>query len=688
MKTPSSKPVISSNTLGSVRDNIIHKIASEEIPIMVHAYRPESKGSPLGPPPKAAYTIRRQEASTRSEIVREVEPLILALNDQDGRLRAKAASILGELRDSRAVEPLIRSLKDSDSEVRQQAILALGKIGDVQAAGALLEALKDDSQLVRNCADSSVRWGAADALGSAFSQVPSKDQAWQDLHKLTQDEDHSVRGAAARVLGSAFSQVPDKDQAWQDLIRLTQDEDSSVRWGAADALGSAFSQVPSKDQAWQDLHKLTQDEDHSVRGAAAGVLGSAFSQVPDKDQAWQDLHSLTQDENSNVRMYAYHSLGRASVLKVTEADDNLTLRRELENAVAYFEKSTQEASFSNPSKFCYPFYRTYLAITFQEAEEDEVQKYLEEARKAVGGSESKDKLFKSVQNLASALQESRRLKYRPIQDAVSELNAYCEFCYKTAEHMAAAEDRAPVAVKLMKKCNPLIEDRMQATIAEIREKAKHVCQATSGKGSDYETLGVDINRAASSLSIEDITKTQRCVSRIALQLKEFCRLLPPGKKELVCDAIKEIFLADEFSNKLEKIELALTYVSSAIEAPLQAKSFSKYLDESQVNSVEAAVQRVLEKKGIDDLQLKQIIERLESTISEIEEKQIDNPSLKGDVEEVSRYLEEYNLDLEQKLKVTIPLIPILLAYQEVNELKSAANLRIAWNKLTRSSLPG
>ena len=38
-----------------------------------------------------------------------------------------------------------------------------------------------------------VRWKAADALGTVFSQVPDKDQAWQDLLSLTQDEDFGVR---------------------------------------------------------------------------------------------------------------------------------------------------------------------------------------------------------------------------------------------------------------------------------------------------------------------------------------------------------------------------------------------------------------------------------------------------------------------------------------------------------------
>jgi HEAT repeat protein len=93
-----------------------------------------------------------------------------------------------------------------------------------------------------------MRWRAAGALGSAFGHIPDEhiDQAWKDLHDLTQDQDNLVREGAAEALGSAFGHIPDKhkDQAWEDLIKLTQDQDSDVRWKAAEALGSAFGHIP------------------------------------------------------------------------------------------------------------------------------------------------------------------------------------------------------------------------------------------------------------------------------------------------------------------------------------------------------------------------------------------------------------------------------------------------------------
>jgi len=167
----------------------------------------------------------------------------------------------------------------------------------------------DDLHRLTNDEDSDVRSSAAEAFGSAFSQLPDKQQAWNDLLRLANDKYRSVRSSAASALGSSFSQLPDKQQAWDDLHRLTNDESRNMRLVVAYVLGSSFSQLPDKQQAWNDLHKLTNDEDSDVRYSAASALGSSFSQLPDKQQAWDDLHKLTNDESWNVRFVVAYVLG-------------------------------------------------------------------------------------------------------------------------------------------------------------------------------------------------------------------------------------------------------------------------------------------------------------------------------------------------------------------------------------------
>lgn len=75
--------------------------------------------------------------------MREVEPLINALNDEDTYVRILAATALGEIQDARSVEPLITLLADNSSGVREAAATALGKLKDAKAVEPLIVTLKD-----------------------------------------------------------------------------------------------------------------------------------------------------------------------------------------------------------------------------------------------------------------------------------------------------------------------------------------------------------------------------------------------------------------------------------------------------------------------------------------------------------------------------------------------------------------
>jgi hypothetical protein len=250
-------------------------------------------------------------------------------------------------------------------------------------------------------------------------------------------------------------------------------------------------------------------------------------------------------------MYSYHSLGRASVFKATEASDKDTMEKELEADVAYFKKSSQQRT-SGPSMFCYRFYRSYLAITFHEAKEDEVQRYLTEAKEVIGGSESKDDLLKAVENLAGALQESQRLKDRSIQDVASELNAYRWYCDKAAELMDAVEGKAPAAVKLMRKCNPVLDDRIKATIEEIQKKAR--------------LISPEIEREARCLSLGDPIKVRQCSMRMVTTVRALCSRLPEGMKQSTLNILDDIEKDEDLSIILGKIELAMAYTLPTIDA--------------------------------------------------------------------------------------------------------------------------
>jgi cyclophilin family peptidyl-prolyl cis-trans isomerase/HEAT repeat protein len=83
--------------------------------------------------------------------------LVRLLNDQEARVRRRAALAIGRVGLSEGVEPLIKLLDDSEIEVRQMAAFGLGLIGDRSARPALLAALKDSQPVLQG--------RAAEALG-------------------------------------------------------------------------------------------------------------------------------------------------------------------------------------------------------------------------------------------------------------------------------------------------------------------------------------------------------------------------------------------------------------------------------------------------------------------------------------------------------------------------------------------
>src|SRR3989304_624088 len=187
--------------------------------------------------------------------------------------------------------------------------------------------------------------------------------------------------------------------AYQSKIhKMAWSKDMEERKTAAWKLRNNFDNLPDKKQAWDDLHCLTSDNEIYVRRFAIDALDWAFPHVPDKKKAWEDLIRLTSDTDSGVRIAANHSLGRVSIFRASEADE-YGFKREMEDALGFFEKASKEATYFNPAKFCLPFYRSFYALAFKKEEaEAEVHRYLSEAKNAVQDSKSKKMLLEAVEN--------------------------------------------------------------------------------------------------------------------------------------------------------------------------------------------------------------------------------------------------------------------------------------------------
>jgi HEAT repeat protein len=85
-----------------------------------------------------------EEESTRDEKYKERFTYFLGLlSSKNPGDRWRAIEVLARTRDERAIEPLIAALEDEDWRVRQKAAWALGYLGDPRALTPLRRALGD-----------------------------------------------------------------------------------------------------------------------------------------------------------------------------------------------------------------------------------------------------------------------------------------------------------------------------------------------------------------------------------------------------------------------------------------------------------------------------------------------------------------------------------------------------------------
>jgi len=148
---------------------------------------------------EAWYWVARKEWEKAINLGSEaVEPLIIALKDENSFVSDKAAEALGEIGDKRAVEPLVAfALQDKGVNVNTYAVRSLGKIGDTGAVEPFITALKEGDK-EQSWKSWVLRVKAAEALGEigdARAVEPLIDALSEDL-----DYRFEVRLSAAKAL--------------------------------------------------------------------------------------------------------------------------------------------------------------------------------------------------------------------------------------------------------------------------------------------------------------------------------------------------------------------------------------------------------------------------------------------------------------------------------------------------------
>ncbi len=107
------------------------------------------------------------------------------------------------------------------------------------------------------------------------------------------------------------------------------------------------------------------------------------------------------------------------------------------------------------------------------------------------------------------------------------------------------------------------------------------------------------------------------------------------------------------------------------------------LNQREYDEVMKSVQGVIESRTVSEKELQDTFNTIQQTLSEIKQSKTGryNPQLLSKAEEASKIIADPKLNLNHKLKYTIPIIPLILSYEGEIEFKSGLNLRNAWQSL-------
>lgn len=499
-------------------------------------------------------------------------------------------------------------------------------------------------------------------LHFAFLTVTEKQKAWDDLIRLA-NEDNFINFRLLEVIKFAYPNVPDKKIAWDDLIKLAH-KDNYTKFRTFEITDFVFPYMPDKQRACNDLIKFTKYNDFYTRSRAVYSLGSLYSHVPDKRLVWNYLIELGDDKESRVRAYAYHSLGRISIFKASQAETEEDYKEELEKAILFFEKSLSEYpdEVDNPSKFCLPFYRSFYLIIFkmQEEAKEEVKRYLLEAKNARLGSKSKEMLLEIVENLEDALKEVQNLKNLDLETMKGDLSTYRTYCDRAVGIMINTEETTPYATKVLRKGLPIFNEKLKSLLEEIQEKAKTACQVS--QGTPTQEIACAVSKEVQKWGIS----SQEEMTQNIESLIEIFRLKMPHLsgyehifKEIEGirdekDLVKQYIIISKLVGLIPIFSSMPDHVIQDIKDIKEKTN----LFSNEVQNLQISVDSLIE--SVDKLQNPQ--EYLDTIQRNLEEIKNDMPGMKEQIEEV--LYELYSpLSTTQKLKVAIPIIPLLASYE-------------------------
>ena len=105
------------------------------------------------------------------------------------------------------------------------------------------------------------------------------------------------------------------------------------------------------------------------------------------------------------------------------------------------------------------------------------------------------------------------------------------------------------------------------------------------------------------------------------------------------------------------------------------------LDQNQLSTVQSILD-VMDTQRVPENELQETLNVIQQALSEIKQKEAGyyDSQLLRDVGNLSEVVDDPKLDVNHKLKVSVPIIPLILSYETEVGLKSGLNLKAAWQR--------
>jgi len=269
-----------------------------------------------------------------------VEPLMIAMRDENPTVRQNSAKALGSLKDKRAFDSLVIALRDQTVEVRIEAATSLGRLGDPRGVEPLLAMVRDRDPALSSAAAKAlthINTGSSDLVNTLLPSFSSNDwrtrahaaevigstnnaRAVQPLIQLLDDKHGVVRYYATRgLVRLGVLAVP-------ELVGALRSSDKDKRYGASQALREIGS------VAVDPLIEIVNDPMSTSRGDAAIVLGHIGEPC-----AIPALIKALNDTRPEVKQYVAQGLGLLGYPAVRPLVNALTRQAE-ETAVLEQQK--------------------------------------------------------------------------------------------------------------------------------------------------------------------------------------------------------------------------------------------------------------------------------------------------------------------------------------------------------------